>query len=51
VDHATDKAALHARLRALESATLSRTPTKRDRALAEMDAIERRLSEPNRHGT
>ena len=44
-DHATDRAALHARLHAVESATLPDDPAERDRALAEEDAIEYRLGE------
>ena len=44
-DHATDRAALHARLHALESATLPTDRGTRDRVLAESDAIEFRLGE------
>jgi hypothetical protein len=49
-DHAADKAALHTRLRALESAELPDDPAERDRALAEADAIEYRLHELRVHG-
>ena len=47
--HATDKAALHARLHALESAELPTDRGTRDRVLAEADAIERRLGELDGH--
>ena len=44
-DHATNRAALKARLHALGAATLSADPAKRDQALAEADAIEYRIGE------
>ena len=50
VDHATDVLALNVRLRELDFSPLPTTPAKRDRAFAEMDAIERRLSELDGHG-
>ena len=47
--HATDKAALRARLHALESASLPADPATRDRIVAEVDAIEDRLGELDGH--
>jgi hypothetical protein len=44
-EHATDKAALHARLHTLESAELPDDRGTRDRVLAEEDAIEYRIGE------
>jgi hypothetical protein len=44
-DHATNRAALKARLHVLGAATLSTDPAERDRALAEADAIEYRIGE------
>jgi hypothetical protein len=50
VAHATDVLALTARLRELDFSPLPTDPAKRDQAFAEMDAIERRLSELDGHG-
>jgi hypothetical protein len=49
VAHTTDVLALNARLRELDFSPLPTDPAKRDRAFAEMDAIERRLGELDGH--
>jgi hypothetical protein len=45
VAHATDVLALNVRLRELDFSPLPADPAKRDRALAEADAIEFRIGE------